>query len=65
MSGMSSTNKGNYVQCLDCKFRIKNSILKYPCEKSHRNVRKSGNVKYERDFNICGLYEKLNLDLFN
>jgi len=57
---MSSTDKGNYVFCHDCKFKIKvpfdASSLKYPCYYSHNAVR--GLVKYERDFKECLKYEK-------
>jgi len=54
---MSSTNKGNYIQCENCIY-ILNEKIKYPCSQSHKNVRKSGNVKYERDFTFCGLYKE-------
>ncbi len=53
---MTSTNKGNYQECITCIFRIKYSenivcSEKYPCYYSHKAVR--GLVKYERDFTKC------------
>jgi len=47
------TNKGNYVFCNTCVYQL--STGKYPCSKSHSQVRRSGNVRYERDFRMCGL----------
>ena len=47
---MTSTNKGNYSFCYDCKHLLSNSA-KYPCSKSHKEVR--GEIKYERDFTVC------------
>jgi hypothetical protein len=59
---MTPTNKGNYSFCKDCKYHIKKafdiSSEKYPCYYSHRKVR--GDIKYERDFKECLLYEKEN-----
>lgn len=57
---MSSTNKGNYDFCSDCEFKIQKSDKKYPCLKSHKAVRISDGVKYERDFNMCQLKEIVN-----
>jgi len=54
---MTPSKKGNYTQCLFCKFKLNDENLKYPCTFSHRVIRKSGNVKYERDFRICGKFE--------
>lgn len=54
MSNMSSTNKGNYTFCNDCLFKLNNNS-RFPCSKSHRAVRRSGGVKYERDFYTCNL----------
>jgi hypothetical protein len=51
---MSSTNKGNYKFCLNCKYKLNKG--KYPCSKSHRAVR--GDIKYERDFTECLLKEE-------
>jgi hypothetical protein len=57
---MSSTDKGNYEFCHDCKYHIKvpfdASSIKYPCYYSHSAVR--GDVKLERDFKVCLKYEK-------
>ena len=57
---MTSTNKGNYKQCEDCEYKILKafdaSSEKYPCYYSHGAVR--GDVKYERDFSKCLLWEK-------
>ena len=56
---MTPTNKGNYEFCSTCKYHIDKpfdvSSLKYPCYYSHSTVR--GDVKYERDFKECLLYE--------
>ena len=52
---MTPTNKGLYTFCINCKHRNKKS--KYPCKYSHRKVR--GDIKYERDFKICLLKEKM------
>lgn len=49
------TNKGNYLFCDNCVYQL--SEGKYPCAKSHSQVRRSGGVRYERDFKICGLLE--------
>jgi hypothetical protein len=54
---MASTRKGLYKQCETCTFKQENGT-RYPCLKSHRAVRKSGGVKYERNFTICGLFEE-------
>lgn len=51
---MTSSRKGLYDICAGCKFKIQEG--KYPCSKSHRQVR--GRVKYERDFDICLLKER-------
>lgn len=56
---MAPTRKGRYDQCIDCKFKLKNTDMKYPCEYSHKIIRKSCNIKYERDFTLCGKYEKM------
>jgi hypothetical protein len=57
---MSSTNKGNYIFCHDCKYHIKKqfdaSSRKYPCYYSHSIIRDK--VKYEKDFITCIKYEK-------
>jgi hypothetical protein len=57
---MTTTNKGNYTFCTNCKYRIITpfdvSSEKYPCYYSHRAVR--GDVRYERDFKQCLLYVK-------
>ena len=53
-NNMSSTNKGNYIFCENCIHKL-NDNSKYPCSQSHRKVRDSGGVKYERDFKMCGL----------
>lgn len=54
---MTPTRKGLYLFCNDCIFKIHNNDLKYPCLKSHKEVRKSDNVILERDFKICKLKE--------
>ena len=51
---MTPTNKGNYKFCETCKHKL-NIDVKYPCTYSHKQVR--GDVKYERDFTMCLLYE--------
>lgn len=51
---MTPTRKGLYYFCEDCIFKQENGT-KYPCIKSHREVRKSADVKYERDFTMCYL----------
>lgn len=56
---MTPTNKGNYLFCVNCIYKIKDSLLKYPCIKSHKKVRSSDNVKYEREFKMCRLKETL------
>ena len=43
---MTSTNKGNYLFCVDCIYMIKDSLLTYPCVISYKKVRSSDNVKY-------------------
>lgn len=48
---MTPSRKGNYTFCDNCIHQIKSSNLKYPCTKSHKQVR--GDIKYERDFVIC------------
>lgn len=55
---MTSTNKGFYEQCKDCLYKLEIPGKRYPCMNSHKAVRKSGGVKYERDFTKCGLYKK-------
>lgn len=52
---MSSTFKGLYSFCINCVYRKENIRSRYPCIQSHKAVRKSANVKYERDFKMCGL----------
>lgn len=59
---MSSTNKGLYEQCSNCIFKIQNEQSKYPCIKSHKAVRSSDGVKYERDFKLCRLFEPLEVN---
>jgi len=54
---MASTRKGLYKQCETCTFKQENGT-RYPCLKSHRSVRKSCGIKYERDFTLCGLYQE-------
>ena len=51
---MTPTSKGNYKQCDDCKHKT-NTGDRYPCTYSHSKVR--GDIKYERDFRICLLWE--------
>ncbi len=51
---MTPSRKGLYSFCDDCKFKL-NDGSKYPCSKSHKQVR--GDIKYERDFRICLLKE--------
>ena len=59
---MTPTNKGNYLFCVNCIYMIRDSLLKYPCVKSHKQVRSSDNVKYEREFKMCRLKETLMKD---
>lgn len=51
---MTPTRKGLYYFCEDCIFKQDNKS-KYPCTKSHREVRRSAGVKYEREFTMCYL----------
>lgn len=53
---MTPTNKGRYIQCEDCIYKTEED-KKYPCKYSHKEIRKAANVKYERDFKICGKKE--------
>lgn len=57
---MTPTNKGNYPECTDCKYYIPKpfdaSSEKYPCYYSHSMVR--GDIKTEREFRHCLLYEQ-------
>ena len=55
---MTPTRKGNYKECNSCKFKIKNSDKKYPCELSHKMIRKNSGSYFERDFTSCGVFEK-------
>ena len=54
---MTPTRKGLYDLCLDCKFKIKESQLKYPCEFSHKTIRVNSNSNLEREFHTCGKKE--------
>lgn len=61
------TFKGRYTFCENCKHRRLKVVVnrldptttsfRYDCLYSHKQVRKSGGVKFERDFKMCGLIE--------
>jgi len=53
---MTPTRKGLYKECETCKFKIQDGKHKYPCQKSHKEIRKASGVKYEKDFTNCVLY---------
>lgn len=67
----SSTFKGRYIFCEKCKHRGLRAIdildptkgSRYDCIYSHKQVRKSGGVKFERDFKKCGLIEYIHTDI--
>lgn len=54
---MAPTRKGTYEQCSSCKFKTQEKI-KYPCSKSHKEVRRASGQKLERNFTTCGIYEE-------
>lgn len=64
----SSTFKGRYSFCADCKHRVIVAVnildptlgSKFNCKFSHKQIRGSSGVKFERDFKICGLLEPIN-----
>jgi len=56
---MTPTRKGNYKECEGCVFFIKDKSIKYPCSKSHKEVRRASGYKLERDFKECGLFNSV------
>jgi hypothetical protein len=53
---MTPTRKGLYKECINCKFKL--NYGKYPCSKSHKEVRQNSNgigIQKEIDFEFCGL----------
>lgn len=61
----SSTFKGRYTFCEKCEHRRLRAVdildptkgSRYDCIYSHKQVRRSGGVKFERNFKMCGLIE--------
>ena len=51
---MTPTNKGNYKDCLLCKFNKKDGS-RYPCKKPHKEIR--DNYKKDSDTSFrCSIY---------
>lgn len=55
--------KGVLNYCPSCVYYIHQEPdqpkIKYPCRKSHQQVRKAAGINYARDFRDCALYEKV------
>lgn len=55
--------KGVLNYCPSCVYYIHQEPdqpkIKYPCRKSHQQVRKASGINYARDFRDCALYEKV------
>ena len=58
----SSTNKGLYPCCQGCIFNVPNNRSRYPCLKSHKEVRLGSGKRYERNFVTCGVREEVNIE---
>lgn len=52
---MTPTNKGNYLQCTNCSYRLAEG--QYPCAFSHSIIRRASGEKLERNFQVCGVKE--------
>lgn len=57
--------KGYLNYCPSCIYYIHQEPdppkIKYPCRKSHQQVRKAAGINYARYFRDCALYEKVTL----
>ena len=50
--------KGLLNYCPSCVHYIANSELRYPCTKSHSQIRRAANINYAREFKECVLFEE-------
>ena len=58
----SVTNKGYYHCCKGCIFNVPNNRSRYPCLKSHKEVRRGSGQRYERNFVTCGVREEMKIE---